>query len=336
MSLKDALYKISVWVSRHMLLIVAVALLAAVIFPLVVQSTYIIRILTVALMYIIIALSLNLLTGFLGVMSLGHAAFWGIGAYTGAILSTRLGWGMGMCMIAAVVVCGMFGLLLGAPVMKLKGYYMTVVTLGFCEIVRLVELNWSDLTRGSLGISGIPAVNFFGIAFKSARGKYYVILAMTVLAVFIIFSIVHSRLGRAIIAIREDDLAAEAMGINVVRYKLMVFMISAVFAGITGVYYAHYMQYIDTSLFTTSMSTNFLVMSIFGGLGNIVGTVIGTAVLTVIPETMRFLSEYRNLFYGILIVVLMMVKPSGILGNVNFKYIRQKASISQKEKEGKE
>lgn len=312
-------------------LAVATAVLGAGIFPLVVTSSYMIRIATVALMYIIIALSLNLLTGFLGVMSLGHAAFWGIGAYTGAILSTRYGWGMGSCMLAAVVVCGCFGLLLGAPVVKLKGYYMTVVTLGFCEIVRLVEMNWSELTRGPLGINRIPYPNLFGIVFKSPQSKYYLILVITVIAVVITHALVHSRLGRAIVAIREDDLAAASMGIDVVRYKLMVFVISSVFAGIAGVYYAHYMRYIDTSLFTTSMSINFLVMSIFGGLGNIAGTIIGTTVLTVIPETMRFLSEYRNLFYGILIVVLMMIKPSGLLGDVNFLYIKQKADSAKKE-----
>lgn len=320
-----------VWTACHMPVVAGAAVLGAALFPLVVTSSYMIRIATLALMYIIIALSLNLLTGFLGVMSLGHAAFWGIGAYTGAILSTRYGWGMGACMAAAVVVCGCFGLLLGAPVMKLKGYYMTVVTLGFCEIVRLVELNWSKLTRGPLGINNIPYPNLFGLEFKSPRSKYYLILVMTVLAVALIHSLVHSRLGRAIAAIREDDLAAASMGINVVRCKLMVFVISSVFAGIAGVYYAHYMRYIDTSLFTTSMSINFLVMSIFGGLGNIVGTVVGTTVLAVIPETMRFLSQYRNLFYGIVIVALMMIKPSGLLGDVNFLYMKQRADSRKKE-----
>ena len=123
------------------------------------------------------------------------------------------------------------------------------------------------------------------------------------------------------------------MGVNVVKYKLMVFVISAMIAGVAGVYYAHYMRYIDASLFTTSMSINFLVMAIFGGLGNIPGTVIGTAILTVMPESMRFLSEYRNLFYGIVIVLLMMIRPSGIWGDTNFKYLKQKAY--QRRKEGK-
>ncbi len=301
--------------------------------PLMVSSSYVIRIATLMLMYIMIASSLNLLTGFMGVMSLGHAAFWGIGAYTGAILSTRLGWGMGSCMLAAIVICGLFGLLLGSPVMKLKGYFMTIVTLGFCEIIRLIELNWSDLTRGSLGINNIPYPNFFGIVFKTPASKFYVILVLAIVTLYIVHAITDSRVGRAIISIREDDLAAASVGVNVVKYKLMSFVISAMIAGVAGVYYAHYMRYIDASLFTTSMSINFLVMAIFGGLGNIPGTVIGTAILTVMPESMRFLSEYRNLFYGIVIVLLMMIRPSGIWGDTNFKYLKQKAY--QRRKEGK-
>lgn len=208
--------------------------------PLMVSSSYVIRIATLMLMYIMIASSLNLLTGFMGVMSLGHAAFWGIGAYTGAILSTRLGWGMGSCMLAAIVICGLFGLLLGSPVMKLKGYFMTIVTLGFCEIIRLIELNWSDLTRGSLGINNIPYPNFFGIVFKTPASKFYVILVLAIVTLYIVHAITDSRVGRAIISIREDDLAAASVGVNVVKYKLMVFVISAMIAGVAGVYYAHY------------------------------------------------------------------------------------------------
>ena len=136
---------------------IAVALVAAlIVFPWVFSSAYILRIVTVCMMYVMIALSLNLLTGFLGLMTLGQAAFWGIGAYTAAILATQMGWGMGMCMIASALMAGLLSLLVALPTMRLKGYFLTVVTLGFCEIVRLVEMNWMDLTRGPLGIAGIP------------------------------------------------------------------------------------------------------------------------------------------------------------------------------------
>lgn len=291
--------------------------------PLYVQSSYILRILTISLMYVMIALSLNLLTGFCGLMTLGHAAFWGIGAYTAAILSTRLGLGMGLSMLASGLFAGVVACVLGLTVLKLKGYYLTVVTLGFCEIVRLIEMNWMPVTRGPLGIARIPAPNLFGIDLSSNMAIYYIILILAVLTALVVFSIVHSRIGLSIMACRDDDLAAGSIGINVYRCRVMVFVISAVIVGISGAFYAHYISFIDPSSFTAAASIDMLVMAIFGGLGSIPGTIIGAFVLTVLPETMRALAEYRTLIYGVLIVILMMVKPDGLLGNVNFKYIRQ-------------
>ena len=314
---------------------IAVALVAAlIVFPWVFSSAYILRIVTVCMMYVMIALSLNLLTGFLGLMTLGQAAFWGIGAYTAAILATQMGWGMGMCMIASALMAGLLSLLVALPTMRLKGYFLTVVTLGFCEIVRLVEMNWMDLTRGPLGIAGIPSPNFFGIDLSSNRQIYYVMLVLVVVSAVIIFSIVHSRVGLAIMAIRDDDLAAASMGVNVVKYKIMVFLISTMMVGVAGAFYAHYISFIDPSGFTTAASTDMLIMAIFGGLGSIPGTILGASILTILPETIRAMAEYRNLVYGIIIVVLMMVKPDGILGNVNFKYIKQRAKQKEQQKAG--
>lgn len=314
---------------------IAVALAAAlIVFPWVFSSAYILRIVTVCMMYVMIALSLNLLTGFLGLMTLGQAAFWGIGAYTAAILATQMGWGMGMCMIASALMAGLLSLLVALPTMRLKGYFLTVVTLGFCEIVRLVEMNWMDLTRGPLGIAGIPSPNFFGIDLSSNRQIYYVMLVLVVVSAVIIFSIVHSRVGLAIMAIRDDDLAAASMGVNVVKYKIMVFLISTMMVGVAGAFYAHYISFIDPSGFTTAASTDMLIMAIFGGLGSIPGTILGASILTILPETIRAMAEYRNLVYGIIIVVLMMVKPDGILGNVNFKYIKQRAKQKEQQKAG--
>ena len=314
---------------------IAVALVAAlIVFPWVFSSAYILRIVTVCMMYVMIALSLNLLTGFLGLMTLGQAAFWGIGAYTAAILATQMGWGMGMCMIASALMAGLLSLLVALPTMRLKGYFLTVVTLGFCEIVRLVEMNWMDLTRGPLGIAGIPSPNFFGIDLSSNRQIYYVMLVLVVVSAVIIFSIVHSRVGLAIMAIRDDDLAAASMGVNVVKYKIMVFLISTMMVGVAGAFYAHYISFIDPSGFTTAASTDMLIMAIFGGLGSIPGTILGASILTILPETIRAMAEFRNLVYGIIIVVLMMVKPDGILGNVNFKYIKQRAKQKEQQKAG--
>lgn len=319
-------------VAKHMFKIAIIIVICLVLFPMTGQSSYVLRIVTVCMMYVMIAMSINLLTGFCGLMTMGHAAFWGIGAYTAAILATRYNVGMGVCMILAALIAGIFSLLLGLATLRLKGYFLTIVTLGFCEIIRLVELNSMELTRGPLGIANIPAPNFFGITFSSNKAVYYIMLILVVLTVVLVYNLVHSRIGLAVMSIRDDDLAAASMGVNVYLYKIMVFVISAMIMGVCGAFYAHYIKFVDPSSFTTNASMQMLIMAIFGGLGSIPGTILGASILTILPETIRVLSQYRNLIYGIIIVVLMMVKPDGLLGSVNFKYIKQRLML-KKEKQ---
>ncbi|MGI6175909.1 MAG: branched-chain amino acid ABC transporter permease [Christensenellales bacterium] len=309
---------------KYKVIIYAVVSIFAIIFPLVFTSAYAIRIGTVCLMYIMLALSLNLLTGVMGQMSFGHAAFWGVGAYTAAILSTRMGFGTELNILAAVIICGIFGLLVGLPVLKLSGAYLTLVTLGFCEIIRMVELNWMDLTRGPLGIARIPKPSFFGIDLKTSLAIYFLIFVLMLITLYIVKSLIDSKFGRAIKAIRDDDIAAASMGVNVFKTKVIVFVVSSMLAGVAGAFYAQYIGYIDPSSFTTNASLEILIMVIFGGLGSIVGTIFGSVFLIVLPELLRGLMEYRMLIYGILIVVLMLVKPTGLFGNINFKYIEQR------------
>jgi len=323
--------KILNFFAKHMNKLAVLLVVILGLFPLFFNSSYVLRIVTICMMYVMIALSLNLLTGFLGLMTMGHAAFWGIGAYAAAILSTRAGFGMGTCMLVAAIAAGLFSLLLGLPTLRLKGYYLTVVTLGFCEIIRLVEMNSMELTRGPLGIAGIPSPNLFGFQFNSNRSVFYVMLVLVVVSALIIHSIVHSRIGLAIMSIREDDLAASTMGVNVFLYKIMVFIISSMIVGVAGAFYAHYINFIDPSSFTTAASMDMLIMAILGGLGSIPGTILGASILTILPETIRAMAQYRNLAYGIIIVILMMAKPDGILGNVNFKYIKQRLTLNKTE-----
>jgi branched-chain amino acid transport system permease protein len=316
--------KILLFITRYKLILIVAGLVFALIFPFVFKSQYMIRMGTICLMYVMLTLSLNLLTGFMGQMSFGHAAFWGIGAYTTAILSTRAGFGSEVTFLLSMLSAGLFGVLLGLPVLKLKGYYLTLVTMAFCEIIRLVELNFMSLTRGPLGIPGIPLPSFFGIEISSITGLYFLMLALMIFTTFVVYSIINSRIGVAILAIRDDDMAAEVMGVNIFKYKVMTFTISAMLAGLAGAYYAQYISYIDPSSFTTNQSTEILTMVILGGLGSILGSFLGAISLSIIPEIMRGLMEYRMLIYGALMVILMLVKPEGILGNINFKYISHK------------
>lgn len=228
---------------------------------------------------------------------------------------------------------GLFGLLLGLPVLKLKGYYFTIITMVFCEIVRVVELNWMSLTRGPLGIMAIPKPSFLGFEITTPRQFYFMILVLVALSTLVVSNLMKSRVGYAILAIRDDELAAEAMGIHVFRYKMIVFILSSLLVGLAGAFYATYTSYIDPSSFAAAQSNDMLVMVIFGGLGNTVGSFIGAISLSILPEALRDLAQYRQLIYGVLLVLLMMVKPQGLLGDINFKYIRQRMEHREKSKE---
>lgn len=315
--------------------LMALALICAVALPFVFPDKYTIRIATVSLLYVMITLSLNLMVGYLGQMSFGHAAFYGIGAYTAAILTTTYDVPFLLAFIAAAIISGLFGLLLGLPVLKLKGYYFTIITMVFCEIIRVVELNWMSLTRGPLGIMAIPKPEIFGFIFKTPVRLYFFILVMVILSTIVVHRLMNSRIGYAILAIRDDELAAEAMGIPVFKFKMVVFIISSMMVGLAGAFYAAYTSYIDPSSFAAAQSNNMLVMVIFGGLGNTVGSFIGAISLTLLPELLRGLAQYRQLIYGMLLVLLMMIKPQGLLGDVNFKYIRQRMEKEKEEKEAR-
>lgn len=318
------LENICVKIQRYRKAWIIAALTAACLLPFCVSSAYVLRICIVAQMNIILVLSLNMMTGLLGQMSFGHAAFFGIGAYTAAILSTRLALPAQLTFPAAMMVAGVFGILLGLPVLKLKGYYFVIVTMVFCEIMRIIELNWMDLTRGPLGIMSIPKPQFFGIKITSQIGFYFLALILVILTVIVIFNIMNSRIGYAVLAIRDDELAASSMGVDVFKYKILVFIVSSCFAGLAGALYAQYTGYIDPTSFTNNKSNELLVMVIFGGLGNMLGSFIGAITLSIVPELLRGMSTYRQLIYGIVLVLLMMLRPDGLLGSIRFKYLGQR------------
>ena len=317
--------KLLSFIAVHKKVFISPLLLIAVVFPFVVSDRYVLRLGTLCLMYIMLTLGLNLLHGFMGQMSFGQAAFWGIGAYTAAILIDRFGRPTLPAMLGAIIVAGVFGFLVSLPSLKLKGFYLSIVTMGFCEIIRLVELNWTSLTGGPLGMMNIPSFTFFGKQFKSYRDIYLIALVLVLLITIVVKNLVSSSYGRAIKAIRDDDEVAEVMGIDIVNTKRLTFVISAMIAGLAGAFYAQYMTFIHPSIFTTAASQEIIVMIIFGGLGSIPGTYLGTIVLTLLPELLRGLMQYRMLIYGVLMVVLMIAKPDGLLGNFNFDVMRAKA-----------
>ncbi|WP_343207832.1 branched-chain amino acid ABC transporter permease [Anaerolentibacter hominis] len=314
--------------------IFVVLIALVVLFPFYAPDQYLVRVATLCVMYSALALSLNLITGFMGQVSLGHAAFMGIGAYTSAILSSRFEWPFLLTMICALVVAGIFGMLLGFPALKLSGTYLAIVTLGFCEVVRLVELNWVSLTRGPMGMTGIAKPVIFGIQIKNNTGYYILALILLVIVMAIVMNIVNSHVGRGIMSVREDEIAAAAMGVNLRNYKVMTFTISSALAGMMGAFYAHYMRFIDPSAFNFDQSTGMLSMVILGGMGGVPGSILGAVILSILPEALRDLSNLRMLIYGLVIAVMMIFRPQGILGRKTFSDflgIRKKYAISDEE-----
>jgi len=282
--------------------------------PLFVTNIYVIRIMVVTGIYIILTLSLNLVTGYAGQFCLGWAAFYGIGAYTSALLVLKLGWSFWLALPMGGIVAALFGVLLGIPTMRLRDIYLAITTLGFGEIIRLILLNWNDLTRGAMGLPGIPAPSLFGISLDNNYFYYYFMVFLVLSTIGAMSRIIDSRLGRALIAIREDELAAKSMGIDTTRYKVIAFAIGAFFAGIAGSFYAHYTSFIDPATFSFSESIVVLSMVVLGGMGSIIGSIFGAVVLTLLPEILRDVAEYRMIIFGLIMMVVMLVRPQGIFG----------------------
>lgn len=318
--------------SKDQKFIVLFLLLLSLLFPLVTKNVYYLRVVIVALYYVVLTQSINLLGGMVGQLSLGHIAFFGIGAYTCSILTKNIGLPSIVTWLAAMVLAGIIGFLLAIPTLRLRGYYFAIVTMGFGEIMRIIEINWMSLTRGPLGISGIPKPSFFGFSINNSTRFYYLILAIVILYTLFINRMMSSRHGRAIIAIREDDIAAQSMGVNVFKYKSIIFVISAAVTGLVGAFYAQYTSYIDPTVFTASQSTMLIIMALLGGLGSQVGPFIGAIILTVLPEVMRFLADYRMLLYGVAMLLVMLLKPDGIMGSFNFAYMKQRYLFEESQK----
>lgn len=294
--------------------ITAGILLVTVLLPLVITDDYVLRILIMSGIFVMLTLSLNLVTGFTGQFCLGWAAFYGIGAYTSALLTMKAGLSFWLAMPLGGLMAALFGLLLGLPTMRLKEIYLAITTLGFGEIIRLIMLNWTDLTRGSMGLPGIPAPSILSYEISSNQAYYYFILVLVLITVAAIRRLIDSRTGRALIAIREDELAAKSMGIDVTAYKMLAFAVGAFFAGLAGSFYAHYTSFIDPHTFSFTESIAILAMAVLGGLGSINGSILGAVILTVVPELLRGIAEYRLIVFGLIMMAVMLLRPQGIFG----------------------
>ena len=298
---------------KKKLLLGALGIFALVLPFLLASEPYILRTSVMVLLYIVLALSLNIVLGQAGQLSLGHAAFYALGAYTMAILTVSFKVNFWVALVAGGVVAGIFGFILGIPTLRLKGDYLAIVTVGFGEILRLILINWGSFTRGPAGIPGIPSPSLFGMVIRTNTGYYYIILVMVILTIIISKRLEDSRLGRGLAAVKDDEIAAESMGVNPANMKILAFVLGAVIAGFAGGFFASFVHYVNPDNFTYMESVTILTMVVLGGVGSIPGVVIGAVVLAILPEALRDISTYRYAIYGILLAMMMIIRPQGMI-----------------------
>ncbi|MCL1980851.1 MAG: branched-chain amino acid ABC transporter permease [Proteobacteria bacterium] len=286
-------------------------------------STYQVNIMTTALMYVILGLGLNIVVGFAGLLNLGHVAFYAVGAYTYGLLHLHFNLGFWIALPIGGLMGGLFGILLGFPVLRLRGDYLAIVTLGFGEIIRLVLVNWGDLTQGPSGIADIPRPGLFGLDLSLNQYliyQYYLTVIMMFFTIFVVNRLRYSRLGRAWFALREDEIACQAMGINKTAIKLTAFSLGAAWAAMAGVLFAAKTTFINPDSFTFMESAFILCIVVLGGMGSITGVVLAALILMLLPEYLRAVAEYRMLVFGAVLVVLMIVRPSGLIPAIRRTY----------------
>ncbi|RJR18457.1 MAG: branched-chain amino acid ABC transporter permease [Nitrospiraceae bacterium] len=286
-------------------------------------SVYQVNIMTTALMYVVLGLGLNIVVGLAGLLDLGYVAFYAVGAYTYGLINHHFGLGFWAVLPAGAFMGALFGIFLGFPVLRLRGDYLAIVTLGFGEIIRLVLENWNDFSFGPSGIANIERPSFFGMQLSLQNATIYIYFLMIALALFTVFVVnrlQNSRIGRAWVALREDEIACQSMGIDKTKTKLSAFALGATWAGMMGVFFAAKTTFINPASFTFLESAIILSIVVLGGMGSIAGVIIGAFVLILLPEYLRAFSDYRMLLFGAILVIMMVFRPQGIISNVRRTY----------------
>ena len=290
-------------------------------------NDYYVSVLIFACLNAIVVLGLNLLLGYAGQISLGHAAFYGLASYSTAILTATHGWPMWAGIAAGLVLVGVVAWIIGIPALKLSGHYLAMATLGFGIIVYIFFNETVELTGGPSGFVGIPRLELFGIRFWTDLSYYYLIAGVLVVLMLVSLNLIHSRIGRALRAIHTSEKAAQAAGIDIARYKLFVFVLSAEYAALAGVLYAHYLEFIAPSSFGFHYSVQLITMVVLGGMANIWGSILGAFFLTILPEFLRSFENFDIILYGAILIVCMIFLPEGLAGGLGriMRLVRRKS-----------
>lgn len=283
--------------------------------PLWLQSPYHRHVAIMAGIFAVLAMSLNLLLGYTGQLSLGHAAFFGIGAYASALLTLKLDWSFWPALAVAVTLAALAGFLIGRLALKLRGAYFVLVTISFAGVIWLVSVNWIELTNGPLGLPGVPAPALGPWSLRTKTAYYYLVLAAVGLSYLVCRRLVRSRIGRALIALRENEPLAESVGVDVTHYLVLAAVVSAAMAGLGGSLYAHYTRFVSPEVFQFTYTVTMVIMVVAGGKGTLAGPLVGAVLFTVLPEALRAAAswQWQMLAYGVLLVLLVFFLPRGIV-----------------------
>jgi branched-chain amino acid transport system permease protein len=278
-------------------------------------SSYVVYVVVLAMLYSMLTAGYDLMTGYTGPLSFAHAAFYGLGAYTSALLTIKTGMSFWLAMPISAISVFIFAAIVGYPALKLRGHYFAVTTFFFGHFIYLVFLNAKQLTKGPLGLGGIsPPDSIFGIDFGEMNNIYYLILFFGLLTVIFLYLLVKSNFGRMLISIRENEDLAQAVGVNTALYKILAFSISAGLAGMTGSFFAHFFLLLHPSTFAWMTSEMIVIMFLVGGAGTLIGPIIGAGVVTFILEMMRFAPEWRFIIWSILLIAILVYEPKGLAG----------------------
>jgi branched-chain amino acid transport system permease protein len=294
----------------------------AVVFPLF-GSASAVTVMALGGLYAIVAIGLNLLVGYTGKISFGHNAFMAMGAYLSGILTVRYDWSPLSAMIVAVVSTGLVALIIGAPILRVRGHYLAMITLAFSQVVILVSTRWTEVTGGLLGIPGVPDFAILGFSFDTKLKMYYLIWGITVVLLLFSFRIVDSRFGRALRALGAHETAAGALGVNVVRSRIQIFVLSAVYAALAGSLYAHFLNYVNGTFFDLSVMIQLMAILVVGGIGTLWGPVVGAVLLIWVSQNLGSYAEYSQLIFGLLYGGALLFLPGGVVGEITARLKRQ-------------
>lgn len=281
--------------------------------PLIITDTYLLSLGSLIGLFALAVTGLNLLIGMAGQVSLGQAAFFGLGAYASGVLSVHLGLPVGLAMFAALALTGGIALVLAVPTLKLEGHYLVMATLGLNMIFTIVCIQWEPLTGGSSGLFGIPGISLFGVDLSADRNFFHLVWAVLLIVLWLCFNLLRTRPGRALRSLHQGDLLPTSLGIPVVRYKIALFVAAALLAGLAGCLYAHYLRFISPHSFDMFVSLQLVTMTAVGGLGNLWGGIFGAAFLLLLPEWLHAMPDLMPLLHGLILMFVLMFCPRGLL-----------------------